>query len=1157
MLVFMLWALTPSDASSIPARVQQVPTPAMTVHQESYFTFNHGKPFLAEQDPLTGAILNLKTTPVLQDDYVYEEEEEGEPIDRKDNTKIFTRNDIAQPSKDPDLHKFLNLPVHYSSSGKFPLISSSYANTKVQGHGASTYSNHRLSPTTSSSTVSPSYYPLKTSTSTTTEGTRPTTTSTTTTSTTTTTTQKPTTKQTTTKPPPSYEYEYEYEYDHEPEREPDKKTTTHNILDFFDRDYELLGASEEEKKTTKVENLTTTTSEKPKTDISKTEKPKTDVVMVAPNTNIFIPPDYLLKPSTTERENRTELRETTTVKVSTTTEVFTTTTVAQNKLESNTERLKPSQNLSDKVPQSSESFGENEKLEHGSFGLKLTTKDKPEVTTRRAETLPPTLRPVDKKPIVFFPTRLPDENDYNETYVYSVSEENEPKTQSPIQKKPIQNPYDDLRPPEVPPARPSEHHYPYQRPGSRPEEILPQHNGHFNPYQRPPTMVPTQILPPQRPKDTHYQRPQERPYSEPLPYRPVEQNRPQNNPGIRPPVYMQENKPMEQTSHRPSQPTQTWSGDSRPQDDNSPKPEPQPFVTLPPKPSTRPGESISILLSRPQVYPHRQEPQTRPTEPVQQTRAPDTVQKPTDQRYPPYQHVRPQEPEPKPFFTEYRPQNPRPEPGRPPLAIPDFVKNHEPQGVTEHQPEGVSFNNNKQYPQFNQPSKVESHFIKVSPGQESPSYALQTSFSIGVPPAEEAPQGVPTSNPGKPSPPGSQGVGQVLFPDEEEKRPWAFQEDKRPVLHEAEKYPRPSWESHLKPPLAFNHLRKEPYSHKRPKPRPDLPNILPQFRPNAKVGHAEPQIYFKTPLDTLQPPPLPRPQFLRAESEEEKLPVHRRNGQSTRVTPVQTVHVPKRGALRSEDEKTDPVFVVYPSNNVQDGVVVGTRGPQRPLPPDNLEIEDSFPLDSNKNFQARVDTPILKGKITSKPIIKNEFPYPLIKPAEQEEKVITTVTKEYTAFSPTVSPTEKEHDTEINVIPYLQDYQPFATKKPSPQPPAWNTGNDTKPISVTLKTQKTEVTTSKIDNHKLHTQTSEIPKPQDFQAPFYASLTAPNQGWSVLRPRPDPEKEEETTTVKTVEEQDGKFDIQNFKPQLFGGFKPIIPPTMEQKETEKEENDNI
>ncbi|KAK9505988.1 hypothetical protein O3M35_008007 [Rhynocoris fuscipes] len=278
----------------------------------------------------------------------------------------------------------------------------------------------------------------------------------------------------------------------------------------------------------------------------------------------------------------------------------------------------------------------------------------------------------------------------------------------------------------------------------------------------------------------------------------------------------------------------------------------------------------------------------------------------------------------------------------------------------------------------------------------------------------------------------------------------------------------------------------------------------------------------------------------------------------------------KRAALRIDDanEKNEPVFVVYPSNGNNapapsssgggssgDGVVVGTRGPQRPLPPDNLDIEDdldSFPLDSNKNFQARVDTPVLKSKPpTSKPPLKNEFPYTLIKPTP-EERIITpetTNTKEYTAFSPTVPSTEKDNDAEINIIPYLQDYMPFATKKPAQKEP-WILHNSA-PSKSQPSVEITPTTTHRNDNHR--DVMNEGPQPQDFQAPFHASLTAPSQGWSVVQKKSQNNEKtnEDITTNKDLNEiqttEEPKFDIQNFKPQLFGGFKPIVPPLDNEK----------
>jgi hypothetical protein len=609
-----------------------------------------------------------------------------------------------------------------------------------------------------------------------------------------------------------------------------------------------------------------------------------------------------------------------------------------------------------------------------------------------------------------------------------------------------------------------------------------------------------------------------------------------------------------------------------------------------------------------------------------------------------------------------------------------------PQGSVEEPPRF-------QHLQFHQPTKVENHFIRVPPGQMNPSYSLQTSFSIGVPPAN--------SESTKEHPRPGQGVGQVLLPDEDPiigqgakpeivKRPNTWSSERpfpssypgrpqRPPLrfpvtelhspaYSNDNYPRPQWESHLKPPHFYNPgnaLQKIDSSQghtqppKRVKPqgnlqRHDLPNILPQFRPNAKVGHGEYHAHFngpitklREPLDTLQPPPLPRPLHVRLNRNDEvegestfetflekstQLPlVHRRTGPqaNSRVTTLQMMQQnPPRRPLRPDykerlvnPEKEEPVFVVYPSNGAtkniipnEDVVVVGTRGPQRPLPPDNLGLDDkldNFQLDDNKNFpihaRDRIDTPILKTKPSPKPILKNEFPYTLIRPTETTElkesaKNPNSESKEYSAFSPTEHTSTEEiqdHDSEINLIPYLQDYMPFATKKPSAskpiEPPTWNLEEKStlKPISVTLNTKigttsNSDTMKSQIEGTKTQNQLSRDesvvivgtsgtdyivnppnmhskykissnhrpqdsslsstngPQPQDFQAPFHASLSAPSQGWTIVSTQnsKEPETENDDSTTKPSEET--KFDIENFKPQLFGGFKPIIAPIVQE-----------
>jgi len=88
-----------------------------------------------------------------------------ENIDRQDTNQ----NEVVPPTagSSPDYFNFINLPVHYSTKDTaIPLISTSYANTKVQGMGASKYesnngkySNHKYD--SSSTTRRPSYWSTK------------------------------------------------------------------------------------------------------------------------------------------------------------------------------------------------------------------------------------------------------------------------------------------------------------------------------------------------------------------------------------------------------------------------------------------------------------------------------------------------------------------------------------------------------------------------------------------------------------------------------------------------------------------------------------------------------------------------------------------------------------------------------------------------------------------------------------------------------------------------------------------------------------------------------------------------------------------------------------------------------------------------------------
>uniref|UniRef100_A0A336MM27 CSON002702 protein n=1 Tax=Culicoides sonorensis TaxID=179676 RepID=A0A336MM27_CULSO len=125
-----------------------------SIDNEEYFAsyalpkhiFNDGKPFIVEKNPVTGQIdfNTKKTVSSSSNDITDRESETRRP---SDVTKIA-----------PNIHDFLNLPVKYSSSKSvYPLISSSYSNLKYQGNNKHYVSNHK-DGATSTTTTSPKYY---------------------------------------------------------------------------------------------------------------------------------------------------------------------------------------------------------------------------------------------------------------------------------------------------------------------------------------------------------------------------------------------------------------------------------------------------------------------------------------------------------------------------------------------------------------------------------------------------------------------------------------------------------------------------------------------------------------------------------------------------------------------------------------------------------------------------------------------------------------------------------------------------------------------------------------------------------------------------------------------------------------------------------------
>lgn len=308
-----------------------------------------------------------------------------------------------------------------------------------------------------------------------------------------------------------------------------------------------------------------------------------------------------------------------------------------------------------------------------------------------------------------------------------------------------------------------------------------------------------------------------------------------------------------------------------------------------------------------------------------------------------------------------------------------------------------------------------------------------------------------------------------------------------------------------------------------------------------------------------------------------------------------------------------PVYVVYPVNtavnihpddsNEKDGsVVVGTRGPHRPLPPDTLL----------QNDPAEEAHTVYNGK----PLVALDFPYPLERPDPTSVFPAASV-KETPLLIPSkqrqqqqqqqqgsvVSEQEKngkdEHLDAVNVIPYLQDFLPTSNRKKNDATISvtlHRTGSiaaaSTSTASTSTSTPIAYVYTPTHAPYSIHrldedvddddedhadaaanvdvkqtvllpsqqpsSSSSSAPAPQNFMAPFVASMSAETpskNGWSVVVVEPpagaerrsDSNGGESKIISSEIETQTEKneFDADNFKPQLFGGFKPIYEFPME------------
>ncbi|XP_011861113.1 PREDICTED: uncharacterized protein LOC105558168 [Vollenhovia emeryi] len=282
-----------------------------------------------------------------------------------------------------------------------------------------------------------------------------------------------------------------------------------------------------------------------------------------------------------------------------------------------------------------------------------------------------------------------------------------------------------------------------------------------------------------------------------------------------------------------------------------------------------------------------------------------------------------------------------------------------------------------------------------------------------------------------------------------------------------------------------------------------------------------------------------------------------------------------------------PVYVVYPVNtavnihpddsNEKDGsVVVGTRGPQRPLPPDTLL----------QNEQDDTHT-IYNGRP-----VALDFPYPLERPDPSSVFPVVGVKE-----TPVLIPSEQrqqqqqqlqaaianERESEKNdVIPYLQDLPPYRKKNdaaisvtlhrtaPKSSTPTASTSTPTPIAYVYTPThapypahhldEDLEEDDANVDakqtvllpSQQPSSSSSSAPAPQNFMAPFVASMSAEapsKNGWSVVVVEPpataerksdgDGDEARPADSENDAQTERSDFDADNFKPQLFGGFKPL------------------
>ncbi|XP_049786964.1 proteoglycan 4-like [Schistocerca cancellata] len=1102
------------------------------------FGFNGGRPFFAERDPLTGS-LDFCTRAVTatgagaashgDGDYFYEDEEAEDDteadswdgVDRRDgpirgsSSAAPTHNEVAGVRI---VHGYSN-HKYTEEDLKYPLISSSYANTKVQGTGGS----HRVvRPQPTSSTPVPSYYTVRphpaTSSTTTTRRPAPTTTTTTpisttstTTTTTTTTTRKPptTTTTTTTEPPFDENYDYEF-YDTAPEGPSPSghARPVENGVPSYDISHGYIYPTDNRE----VKPVTTATT----------------------STTFTTTTTTATEPSTKDTRRQDSPSSTTSTTAATTTPTTTTRRPAvtyvtsDNKEPTSAPFIVTSMPLDAHTPLKPQ--GRPPSL---TSNVILTPNQRPQASSSRPP-LVPSVELQTESSYLNNADRLSPYGAYAEEPFRPIFGPGEGVEQT---RPPSGTPTPRPQPPAPGVLRPGYAQnatvfFPYgaNRPASTPTNThrVPADSltGHIRPTASPVVVQPNPLATLLASSGALAVQTQ----PAPRPSAPTPQPAPQDG---------------NRWTAASAKPTTTSGGVVKFPEDKQPS-RPVPDTSSTPAAGSKVDGSGSFISSVQKVPLSAPPPAGIPIRP--QVRPPSTeLQPPAEASRPP------------PFSWDTRPKQP---PLRYPLPPPP-------------PPHPAS-------PQNNQVARPKVDTVP-SPTYVVGSPAAAGGYNRGKPPATQPHNGRPRVPPPPPPPP-------------------------------------------------------SPHSAA---PGAALPNILPQFRPTA--GHGDGRFpYRQQPLvQRLQPPPMQPAAHYRRRSDrpdEEPLPppaplVHRRAGpDNRRITTLQMMQgagggsgpssaflpPPVAAAARNEftvspaASENRPVFVVYPVKPSEEriadtGVVIGSHGPQRPLPPADLEAEREAAAASEElpllqPVRDRTDTPLLKPHRaeTVAPVTADDFPYRMERPHLEEDRPLAEALDAEIHddhFGGGTSRDRDDHDTEDNVvIPYLQDYQPFATKKPPHSPST--VGNTDRWASVSKDESTTTTATVATSQKKypsmqetvvepsaggseftvsavMHTRpqlggvsgshrsnhrerpedlpSSSTPPSLNFQAPFQASANvdaAPsNQGWSVVpdtRFPPAAEDREDSPVPTPANSKDDiseatppKFDFENFKPQLFGGFKPI------------------